>query len=284
MNTPKMPNTWEAPNTRESVGHDAYPPQALHGYAFLADGERGALVGPRGEISWLCAPRWHSGAVFSTLIGGTGFYGVTPRARFAPAGHYEEGSLIWRNRWVTEGGIVECREALAFPGEQGRPVLLRRVRTTEGQARVRVVLHPVAEYGTQPLHAARRSDDGVWTVEVGDLHLRWTGGGDALALRSRPYGWAVHPRPHPGRWTVARPGARTQRVPAVGRTPSDSVHVVVPDRTRLVGRRARTGQHRRHPRRTAGLRRTAGHAQRRRRHGRRGEDESPGAFRGRTQL
>lgn len=188
MNTPKMPNTWEAPNTRESVGHDAYPPQALHGYAFLADGERGALVGPRGEIAWLCAPRWHSGAVFSTLIGGTGFYGVTPRARFAPAGHYEEGSLIWRNRWVTEGGIVECREALAFSGERGRPVLLRRVRTTEGQARVRVVLHPVAEYGTQPLRAARRSDDGVWTVEVGDLHLRWTGGGDASLFEVGPTG------------------------------------------------------------------------------------------------
>ena len=165
--------------TPETAEHDAYPPQALHDYAFLADGERGALVGPRGEIAWLCAPRWHSGAILSTLIGGTGLYAVTPTGRFVPGGHYEEGSLIWRSRWVTESGIVECREALAFPGERGRLVLLRRVRATEGPARVRVVLHPVAGYGTQPLRDARRGDDGVWTARVGDLHLRWSGGGDA---------------------------------------------------------------------------------------------------------
>jgi hypothetical protein len=75
--------------TPETAEHDAYPPQALHDYAFLADGERGALVGPRGEIAWLCAPRWHSGAVLSTLIGGTGLYAVTPKGRFVPGGHLE---------------------------------------------------------------------------------------------------------------------------------------------------------------------------------------------------
>ncbi|MER6221136.1 glycoside hydrolase family 15 protein [Streptomyces sp900105755] len=174
MDRPKTPQTGEPDE------HVAYPPQALHDYAFLADGERGALVGPRGEICWLCAPRWHSGAVFSTLIGGSGLYAVTPRGRFVPGGHYEEGSLIWRSRWVTEDGIVECREALAFPGERDRLVLLRRVRATEGAGRVRVVLHPVAEYGTRPLREARRDDDGVWTARLGDLYLRWTGGGDAV--------------------------------------------------------------------------------------------------------
>lgn len=29
-----------------------------------------ALIGPRGDIVWMCAPQWHSDAVFSTLIGG----------------------------------------------------------------------------------------------------------------------------------------------------------------------------------------------------------------------
>ncbi|MFG3023582.1 glycoside hydrolase family 15 protein [Streptomyces sp. NPDC048254] len=174
-----MTNTPRTPSARVPVEHDAYPPQALHDYAFLADGERGALVGPRGEIAWLCAPRWHSGAVFSTLIGGTGLYAVTPTGRFVPGGHYEEGSLIWRSRWVTEDGIVESREALGFPGERGRLVLLRSVRATEGPAQVRVVLQPVTDYGTQPLRDARRGDDGVWTARVGDLHLRWSGGGDA---------------------------------------------------------------------------------------------------------
>jgi hypothetical protein len=124
-------------STPETAEHGTYPPQALHDCAFLADGERGALVGPRGEITWLCAPRWHSGAVFSTLIGGTGLYAVTPTGRFVPGGHYEEGSLIWRSRWVTGDGIVESREALGFPGEPGRLILLRRGRDPPGRRRDR---------------------------------------------------------------------------------------------------------------------------------------------------
>jgi hypothetical protein len=184
--------------TPEPAEHDAYPPQALHDYAFLADGERGALVGPRGEISWLCAPRWHSGAVFSTLIGGAGLYAVTPRGRCVPGGHYEEGSLIWRSRWVTEDGIVECREALAFPGEPGRLVLLRRVHATEGPARVRVILHPLTEYGTQQLREARRDNDGVWTA-------RWatcTCAGPAAATPPSPKSAPrMHTSPSTSPWT-----------------------------------------------------------------------------------
>ena len=55
-----------------------FPPHVLREYAFLADGERGALVGPRGDMAWMCAPRWHDDAVFSSLIGGSGAYAVTP--------------------------------------------------------------------------------------------------------------------------------------------------------------------------------------------------------------
>ena len=50
--------------------------------------------------------------------------------------------LIWRNRWVTDDGIVECREALAFPGDSHRAVILRRILVREGTARVHVVLDP----------------------------------------------------------------------------------------------------------------------------------------------
>ena len=50
----------------------------LREYALLADGERGTLVGPRGDFAWMCAPRWDSDAVFSSLIGGGGMDAVTP--------------------------------------------------------------------------------------------------------------------------------------------------------------------------------------------------------------
>ena len=61
--------------------HGEFPPVALRQYALIADGERGALCGPHGEIVWLCAPRWHDDAVFSALVGGAGAYAVTPTDR-----------------------------------------------------------------------------------------------------------------------------------------------------------------------------------------------------------
>ena len=123
-----------------------------------------------------CARRAEdSDAVFSTLIGGAGVYAVTPEGRFVSGGYYEEGSLIWRSRWVTETGIVECREALAFPGQPDGLVVLRRVIAQEAPAQLRVVLHPLAGFGAEPLREPER-DSGVWTARVGDLHLRWSGG------------------------------------------------------------------------------------------------------------
>src|SRR4051812_26033196 len=157
----------------------AFPPHVLREYALLADGERGALVGPRGDIAWLCAPRWHDDAVFSSLIGGAGTYGVTPRdPRNVWGGRYEDRSLIWRGRWVTSTGIIECREALAFPADPRRLVLLRRVQATAGDAQVDVRLHAAAGFGRQPAKDVTREGD-VWTARAGPLYLRWTGGADA---------------------------------------------------------------------------------------------------------
>jgi alpha,alpha-trehalase len=47
-------------------------PHALREYAFVADGERGALIGPQGHYVWMCYPSWESPAVFTSLPGGYG--------------------------------------------------------------------------------------------------------------------------------------------------------------------------------------------------------------------
>ncbi|GAA3223750.1 glycoside hydrolase family 15 protein [Pseudonocardia petroleophila] len=155
------------------------PPHVLREYALLADGERGALIGPRGDIAWLCAPRWDSDAVFSSLVGGGGSYAVTPAGRFVWGGYYEPGTLIWRSRWVTDTGIVECREALAFPGDRHRTVVLRRIVAVAGDARVEVVCAPAARFGREPLREPRRGDGGCWEARSGELRMRWTGAPDA---------------------------------------------------------------------------------------------------------
>lgn len=162
----------------------AIPPRVLREYALLADGERGAIVGPAGDVVWLCVPRWDSDAVFTALIGGRGGYTVTPAGRHVWGGYYEDGSLIWRNRWITDQGAVECREALAFPADPHRAVLLRRVQALDAPATITVSLRPRGGYDRLPLSDLHRTGD-VWTGRLGPLHLRWSG---AAAARPRDHG------------------------------------------------------------------------------------------------
>ena len=161
---------------------DVAAPHVLREYALLADGERGALVGPRGDISWLCAPGWHDGSVFSSLIGGRGVYSVTPCAPHVWGGYYEPGTLIWRSRWVTHDGIIECREALAYPGDRDRVVLMRRVLAGRVPARLDVLLCPRGDYDQDAVHRWSRHGD-IWTGRAGALRLRWRG-----AEAARPAG------------------------------------------------------------------------------------------------
>jgi hypothetical protein len=159
-----------------------FPPEALRNYALIADGERGALCGPNGDLVWLCAPRWHDDAVLSTLIGGRGVYAVTPVGRYAWGGHYEHGTLIWRNRWVTDAdAVVECRDALPLPADPKRVTVLRRIEGRSGRSRLRLVLDLRAGFGRHPMRDPRLVD-GVWTASSGDRRRRGLGG------RARPAG------------------------------------------------------------------------------------------------
>jgi GH15 family glucan-1,4-alpha-glucosidase len=154
-------------------------PHVLREYSLLADGERGIVVGPRGDFAWMCFPHWDSDAIFSSLIGGQGTYAVTPVSRYVWGGYYEAGTLIWHSRWVTQDATIECREALAMPSSPDRAVILRRVSVLRGTGRVGVVLSPRTAYGEAPFHGLRRTDGGLWSGQTGDTHLAWAGGDEA---------------------------------------------------------------------------------------------------------
>lgn len=150
-------------------------PHVLREYAMIADGERAALIGPRGDIAWMCVPRWDSEAVFSSLIGGGGTFAVTPlSARYVWGGSYQDGTLIWTSRWVTSEGIIECREALAQPADPHTAVLLRRLRAVSGPATMSVVLEAGAGFGKYGMNRLKCAD-GVWTGRSGNLHVRLAG-------------------------------------------------------------------------------------------------------------
>jgi GH15 family glucan-1,4-alpha-glucosidase len=155
----------------------------LREYALVADGERGALIGPDGSVAWLCAPRWDSPAVFSGLLGGAGRYSVTPADPWHVwGGYYENGTMIWRSRWVS-GWRTECREALAMPADPGRAVLLRRIMAVDGPAKVTVTLDLRGGYGRQRMTDLARHRDtehgDVWTGRSGSTRFRWSGAGRA---------------------------------------------------------------------------------------------------------
>ncbi|MFE0207089.1 glycoside hydrolase family 15 protein [Streptomyces sp. NPDC058985] len=151
-------------------------PWVLRDYALIADGERGALLDPRGGIAWLCAPTWHSGAVFSGLMGGPGRFRVGPADHWNVwGGYYEDGTLIRVSRWVTTDTVISCREALAAPADTGRVVLVRQVRAERGEAVVDVDLDVRADYGRQAMTGVHRREDGLWRAQSGPLHLRLAG-------------------------------------------------------------------------------------------------------------
>lgn len=164
---------------------DEYPLHVLREYALLADGSRGAVLGPRGEIGWLCAPRWDSGAVISHLVGGPGIYAVTPTRSFVWGGSYERSSLIWNSRWVSrDETIISCREALAHPGDPHRLVLLRRVSATQ-QVPIRIDLQLAGDFGATPMTDRRHEDNGDWTWRLGPLYVRWSGAPDGRWRQDR---------------------------------------------------------------------------------------------------
>ena len=163
---------------------DLPTPRVLREYALVADGERGAVIGPDGSIAWLCVPRWDSPAAFSGLLGGPGQYTIAPADPWHVwGGYYESGSLIWRNRWVGDTRI-ECREALTMPADPHRAVLLRRIEAIDGTAEVTVTLDLRAGYGRSRMTDLKRHGDS-WTGRSGDTRFRWSGAGNARLADGR---------------------------------------------------------------------------------------------------
>ncbi len=157
-------------------------PRVLRDYSFIADGHRGALIGPDGNCAWLCFPSWDAPAVFAGLFGSGGTYSVVPQGRWVWGGYYDDGSLIWNSRWVGEDYIIESRDALAYPGEPHRAVFMRRLTSIAGRSRLTVVLEPAVDYGRRVL-SGWKCPDGVWEAKEAGLKARWFGAGDAEVER-----------------------------------------------------------------------------------------------------
>lgn len=170
------------PNRRRTGPREDPPPHVLRDYALLADGQRAVILGPHGDCAWMCFPRFSDPALFASLIGSGGHYVVRPVDRYVWGGYYEDGTLIWNSRWVTESGAIESRETLVYPGASDRVVLLRRVRAFDAEGALDVTLDPMTDYGRRPFGQWRQVDD-HWEASASDVVVRWWGAEQARVER-----------------------------------------------------------------------------------------------------
>jgi hypothetical protein len=164
-----------------AIMETARSPHALRDYTLLADGIRGALIDPDGEMAWLCFPTWADPAVLAGLLGSGGSYRVAPNGRRVHGGSYQDGTLIWRSHWVTADGIIEARDALAYPGDPDRAVILRRMKALDHEASFDAVLNLTTDYGRRGFDGWRLHEQ-CWTASGGGLSARWHGARSAKVV------------------------------------------------------------------------------------------------------
>jgi GH15 family glucan-1,4-alpha-glucosidase len=156
MSTPWVPHG--------GLGGGQFP--QIADYAFLSDCETCALVGPNGNVEWMCLPRFDSPSVFGAVLDrDAGWFRLGPADVEVPAARrYLPGTMVLETSWGTSGGWIIVRDALLigpWHHEDERShthrraptdydadhVLLRLIRCVNGEVQVTLDCEPRFEYG-----------------------------------------------------------------------------------------------------------------------------------------
>lgn len=154
--------------------------QPIEDHALIGDTRTAALVTSRGEIDWMCIPRFESKPVFGSLIGGKhgGRFSVSPKAVRGIERRYRPGSAVLETTWVTATGRARLTDGLVADLSHEllpQALLVRRLEAIEGRVDVQVFFDPRRDLGEQPKRVRKHSDT---------LIVEW--GPVALLLRSAP--------------------------------------------------------------------------------------------------
>ncbi|MEL7206934.1 MAG: trehalose-phosphatase [Actinomycetota bacterium] len=167
----------------------------IEDHALLSDQRTAALVTPGARVTWLCAPRIDSAAVFAELVGGppAGFFSIAPSDGSEPTGQrYLDDTLVLETTWA-DLSVTDYLDV----GEGRTDRLAGRtdlVRTVRGSGSVRIEFAPRLDFGRYETRLRVR-DDGVEVVGAADL----------MALRAPGVEWelADDGRHHTATATVA---------------------------------------------------------------------------------
>lgn len=156
--------------------HDGYLPIADHG--LLGDGAAAALVGRDGAVSWMCAPRFDSPAMFCSILDRRrgGSFLVAPAEVRASRQWYEEGTGVLHTELHGPDGVVQVTDALTLrrgadlcedaPAARGE--LVRSARVLGGRVSLDVRLEPRGGAAVERAAGGLRV---IWPLEELDLHL-----------------------------------------------------------------------------------------------------------------
>jgi GH15 family glucan-1,4-alpha-glucosidase len=155
-------------------------PATIEDHALIGDTRTAALVTARGEIDWLCAPRFESPPIFGSLIGGPqgGRFAISPLDARRTSRRYREGSTLLETTWETGTGVARLTDGMvADVSRELLPALLliRRLDAVEGHVNLEVVFDPRRHMVEPPVRTARRAQ--ALFVEWGSL---------AVTLRTEP--------------------------------------------------------------------------------------------------
>jgi GH15 family glucan-1,4-alpha-glucosidase len=157
---------------------------AIGDHAAIGDGRSVALVTRRGEIDWLCWPRFDSPAVFARLLDPRGgVFSIAPAGHAGARRRYLPGTNVLETRFRAARGEAVLYDLMPVEeaAEGARTIhpereILRVVRCLGGEVELEVILDPRPRFG-----AARP----VWR-DAGALGLRLEDGCELYTFLSEP--------------------------------------------------------------------------------------------------
>jgi len=172
----------------------------IRAHSALSDQRTVALVTPEASVSWWCAPRVDSPALFGEIVGGptAGWFGVRPVASSAPpVQRYEDHTMLLRTRWdrIEVLDYLDC--SAGRPTQRaGRSDL---VRVVTGSGRVRITFAPRLDFGRVPTKLGVR-EGGIEVEDTADPVVLYAPGVEWTITEEGPHECAtaeveLHGRP-----------------------------------------------------------------------------------------
>ncbi len=152
-------------------------------HSMLSDLRTVAIIAPSARITWMCAPRVDSAAIFAELLGGpsAGYFAVAPAGRSGAARQrYRDGSMVLETTFddftVTDYLDTSSGRTRRLAGRSDL------IRVLEGTGTATVEFAPRLDFGRVPTRLELR-DEGVVVLGTSDL----------MVLRAPGVQWEVVP-------------------------------------------------------------------------------------------